>query len=102
MDSALLRGDLRRAGSGAAVVLALGKYSMIGVGCVVRPPYKTYKGCVCLHQLFLRLLSVLTKAQRGFFMCDLIVELLGRFTHSHVEDVGLIGGMYGTYQVIIP
>lgn len=40
----ILRGDLRRAGSGAAVVLALGKYCRIGQGCVVRPSYKTYKG----------------------------------------------------------
>lgn len=40
----ILRGDLRRAGSGAAVVLALGKYCRLGQGCVVRPSYKTYKG----------------------------------------------------------
>lgn len=46
MPSSILRGDLRRVGSGAVVALALGKYSMIGEGCVIRPPYKTYKGYV--------------------------------------------------------
>lgn len=40
----ILRGDLRRAGSGPAVVLALGKYCRIGPGCIIRPSYKTYKG----------------------------------------------------------
>lgn len=40
----ILRGDLRRAGTGAAVVLALGKYCRLGANCIIRPPYKTYKG----------------------------------------------------------
>lgn len=43
----VVRGDLRRAGgSGPAVVIAVGKYCVMGEGCVVRPPYKTYKGSV--------------------------------------------------------
>jgi dynactin-5 len=28
------------------VVIAIGKYCLLGEGCVIRPPYKTYKGCV--------------------------------------------------------
>lgn len=43
----VVRGDLRRAGSGGhAVVVAVGKYCVLGEGSVVRPPYKTYKGWV--------------------------------------------------------
>lgn len=43
--SVVIRGDLRRAGgSGAAVVIAVGKYCVLGEGCVIRPPCKTYKG----------------------------------------------------------
>ncbi|KAL7004523.1 hypothetical protein EMMF5_005934 [Cystobasidiomycetes sp. EMM_F5] len=44
MHQVMLRGDLRRAGSGHAVVLSVGRYTTIADGCVVRPPYKTYKG----------------------------------------------------------
>ncbi|KAM0751039.1 dynactin subunit p25 [Meredithblackwellia eburnea MCA 4105] len=46
----VIRGDLRRSGAsssssgGSSVVIAVGKYSVLGEGCVVRPPYKTYKG----------------------------------------------------------
>lgn len=40
----ILRGDLKRAGSGASVTLALGKYCRIAQGTVIRPSYKTYKG----------------------------------------------------------
>ncbi|CDZ98870.1 Dynactin, subunit p25 [Phaffia rhodozyma] len=42
----ILRGDLKRQGIGnkASVVLALGKYSLIGEGCVIRPPGKCYRG----------------------------------------------------------
>lgn len=42
---AIIRGDLRRAGgSGPAVVIAMGKYCVLGESCVIRPPCKTYKG----------------------------------------------------------
>lgn len=41
---AVIRGDLRRAGTGHAMVVAIGKYCLLGEGCVIRPPYKTYKG----------------------------------------------------------
>lgn len=41
----IIRGDLRRAGgTGAAVMVAVGKYSSIGEGTVIRPPAKTFKG----------------------------------------------------------
>lgn len=43
----IVRGDLRRAGvssSGNAVVVAVGKYCVLGEGSIIRPPYKTYKG----------------------------------------------------------
>lgn len=43
----IVRGDLRRSGagsSGSAVVVAVGKYCVLGEGSVIRPPYKTYKG----------------------------------------------------------
>lgn len=44
--SAILRGDLRRPGSSSVhtVALAIGKYSYLGESCVIRPPYKLYKG----------------------------------------------------------
>lgn len=51
----ILRGDLRRAGAGATaaggreaatVAIAMGKYCNVGEGTVLRPCYKTYKGCV--------------------------------------------------------
>ncbi|KZT58701.1 putative dynactin Arp1 p25 subunit RO12 [Calocera cornea HHB12733] len=42
--SAVLRGDLRKAGSAPTVVITLGRYCLVGEGVVVRPPYKTYKG----------------------------------------------------------
>ncbi|TFL07020.1 dynactin, subunit p25 [Pterulicium gracile] len=41
---AIIRGDLRRVGPGHAVVISLGRYCLIGEGCVLRPPYKTYRG----------------------------------------------------------
>ncbi|SCZ89826.1 BZ3500_MvSof-1268-A1-R1_Chr9g10609 [Microbotryum saponariae] len=41
----IIRGDLRRAGAtGAAVVVSIGKYCVLGEGCILRPPAKTYKG----------------------------------------------------------
>lgn len=44
-SGAIIRGDLRRAGgSGPAVVISVGKYCVLGEGCVIRPPCKTYKG----------------------------------------------------------
>ncbi|KAG8993144.1 hypothetical protein FRB94_010988 [Tulasnella sp. JGI-2019a] len=41
---AIIRGDLRRTGPGHAVVIQIGRYCLIGEGCNIRPPYKTYKG----------------------------------------------------------
>ena len=61
-SGAIIRGDLRRTGPGHAVVISLGRYCLIGEGCVMRyaasvsfacsppmlvvarPPYKTYRG----------------------------------------------------------
>lgn len=61
-SNAIIRGDLRRTGPGHAVVISLGRYCLIGEGCVMRsvrtsyeypyklviviyrPPYKTYRG----------------------------------------------------------
>ncbi|KAG8843372.1 hypothetical protein FRB91_003398 [Serendipita sp. 411] len=43
-SSAIIRGDLRRTGPGHAVVISLGRYCLVGEGCVMRPPYKTYRG----------------------------------------------------------
>lgn len=37
---AIIRGDLRRSGPGHAVVISLGRYCLIGEGCIMR--------CVCL------------------------------------------------------
>ncbi|KLO07244.1 dynactin, subunit p25 [Schizopora paradoxa] len=43
-SGAIIRGDLRRAGPGHIVVIQLGRYCVVGEGCVIRPPYKTYRG----------------------------------------------------------
>ncbi|OCH90609.1 dynactin subunit P25 [Obba rivulosa] len=43
-SNAIIRGDLRRTGPGHAVVISLGRYCLIGEGCILRPPYKTYRG----------------------------------------------------------
>ncbi len=67
-NGAIIRGDLKRAGPGHAVVVSLGRYCLVGEGCVMRcvstvsnplprssdailfrhcpfrPPYKTYRG----------------------------------------------------------
>jgi len=64
-NGAIIRGDLKRAGPGHAVVISLGRYCLVGEGCVMRyvsrplprsseaissrrgpsrPPYKTYRG----------------------------------------------------------
>nr|GAT56216.1 predicted protein [Mycena chlorophos] len=43
-SGAIIRGDLRRTGAGHAVVISLGRYCLVGEGCVMRPPYKTYRG----------------------------------------------------------
>ncbi|RKO83140.1 hypothetical protein BDK51DRAFT_14424, partial [Blyttiomyces helicus] len=40
----VVRGDLRRAGAGAACVVAIGRYCLLSQRSIVRPPYKTYKG----------------------------------------------------------
>ncbi|CAH1763859.1 10965_t:CDS:2 [Entrophospora sp. SA101] len=40
----VIRGDLRRTGTGHAVVVAIGRYCLLSRGCIIRPPYKTYKG----------------------------------------------------------
>jgi len=41
----IIRGDLRRAGgTGPAVMVAIGKYTTISEGSVIRPPAKTFKG----------------------------------------------------------
>lgn len=40
----MLRGDLRRAGVGQAVVVSIGKGCILRESCVIRSPYKTYKG----------------------------------------------------------
>lgn len=44
--SVILRGDLRRSASGgsSSTVIAIGKYCVLGEGCVVRPAYRAYKG----------------------------------------------------------
>ncbi|KAH0829089.1 trimeric LpxA-like protein [Lanmaoa asiatica] len=43
-SGAIIRGDLRRTGPGHAVVVSLGRYCLVGDGCIMRPPYKTYRG----------------------------------------------------------
>jgi len=43
-SGAIIRGDLRRTGPGHAVVISLGRYCLISDGCILRPPYKTYRG----------------------------------------------------------
>ncbi|KND02355.1 uncharacterized protein SPPG_02825 [Spizellomyces punctatus DAOM BR117] len=40
----IVRGDLRRTGGGHAVVIAIGRYCLLSQRCILRPPYKTYKG----------------------------------------------------------
>lgn len=44
----IIRGDLRRSGAGSkpSVVISLGRYCLIGEGCVIRPPGKCYRGLV--------------------------------------------------------
>ncbi|KAI9105714.1 dynactin, subunit p25 [Phlyctochytrium arcticum] len=39
----IIRGDLRRAGRGHAVVVAIGSYCLLKEKCALRPPYKQYK-----------------------------------------------------------
>ena len=41
----VLRGDLRRVGS-ATMAIAVGKYCFFEQGVVLRPPYRTFRGCV--------------------------------------------------------
>ncbi|KEI37454.1 uncharacterized protein L969DRAFT_96533 [Mixia osmundae IAM 14324] len=43
-QGSIIRGDLRRQGAGNAVVVAIGRYCLLGENAVIRPPYKTYKG----------------------------------------------------------
>ncbi|KAJ1651756.1 hypothetical protein IWQ61_007757 [Dispira simplex] len=40
----VIRGDLRRAGGGQTLVIAIGRYCLLGENSVIRPPHKTYKG----------------------------------------------------------
>jgi dynactin-5 len=43
-NGAIIRGDLKRAGPGHAVVISLGRYCLVGEGCVMRcvsPPQAT-------------------------------------------------------------
>ncbi|KAJ1910027.1 hypothetical protein IWQ60_010873 [Tieghemiomyces parasiticus] len=40
----VIRGDLRRAGPSQAVVIAIGRYCLLGQRSIIRPPHKTYKG----------------------------------------------------------
>jgi carbonic anhydrase/acetyltransferase-like protein (isoleucine patch superfamily) len=43
-NGAIIRGDLKRAGPGHAVVISLGRYCLVGEGCVMRwvsPPQTT-------------------------------------------------------------
>jgi len=62
---ALIRGDLSRivrvasadgdaraeAGAASSVVIVMGRYGCVDVGAVLRPPAKTYQGCVCVRGL---------------------------------------------------
>ena len=59
-SGAIIRGDLRRTGPGHTVVIQLGRYCLLGEGCIMRfrpsqflsqlstnykrPPYKTFRG----------------------------------------------------------
>jgi len=43
-QNCIIRGDLRRKGSGYAVVIGIGKYCLLGENSMIRPPYKIYKG----------------------------------------------------------
>ncbi|TPX45266.1 hypothetical protein SeMB42_g04070 [Synchytrium endobioticum] len=43
-EDCVLRGDLRRTGGGHSVVVAIGRYCLIGSRSIIRPPFKTYKG----------------------------------------------------------
>ncbi|KAE9396137.1 hypothetical protein BT96DRAFT_966544 [Gymnopus androsaceus JB14] len=42
-SGAIIRGDRRRSGPAHAVIISLGRYCLVGEGCVLRPPYKTYR-----------------------------------------------------------
>ncbi|KIY70603.1 dynactin subunit P25 [Cylindrobasidium torrendii FP15055 ss-10] len=44
VSQAIIRGDLRRSGAGHTVVISLGRYCLVQEYCVLRPPYKTYRG----------------------------------------------------------
>jgi dynactin-5 len=41
-NGAIIRGDLRRVGPGHAVVISLGRYCLIGDGCVMRFKYSSH------------------------------------------------------------
>ena len=49
-NGAIIRGDLRRTGSGHTVVISLGRYCLIGEGCIMR-----YVGRRRRHQNWLKL-----------------------------------------------
>jgi carbonic anhydrase/acetyltransferase-like protein (isoleucine patch superfamily) len=46
-NGAIIRGDLRRTGSGHTVVISLGRYCLIGEGCVMRYVYFLFSACEC-------------------------------------------------------
>lgn len=45
-SGAIIRGDLRRTGPGHAVVISVGRYCLIGEGCVMRYSASPH-GCSC-------------------------------------------------------
>jgi dynactin 5 len=42
--NAIIRGDLRRAGSRNAIALAFGSYCFIGENSIIKPPFKQING----------------------------------------------------------
>lgn len=41
-SGAIIRGDLRRTGPGHAVVISLGRYCLVGEGCIMRYAFITF------------------------------------------------------------
>lgn len=48
-SGAIIRGDLRRSGPGHAVVISLGRYCLVGEGCVLRCVYSDALGDLVAH-----------------------------------------------------
>ncbi|KAJ1853445.1 hypothetical protein GGH12_005075 [Coemansia sp. RSA 1822] len=46
-----IRGDLRRSGQGHQASVLIGRFCSLGPSCVIRPPYKTYKGVFSYYPL---------------------------------------------------